>query len=463
MIQKNKTPIVYINKIMPYLFYLFFALYDGYFWCDDTIGYVTMSETREPLYPLFLFLLRNIFINYDDMYLYIAVIIQSLITAYSVYELSKMFTEKLDLRWYEQTIIIFIMLSVSLLCRFAAKRGSMYSNSILSESIAYPLYLLFFKFVISYTLDDNKKSLLLCSLISFLLISTRKQMYITIVIVFVAILFVSFKNEKMKSGLVRGILICALIFLSSKIFDFGYMRLFKGINSTHTSDNRFITTMIIYVSDDDSDEKIRDIEVRKIFNEIYLKCDKNQYLKKYENGNWYKRFKHFANNYDHIQIDTLWPILQNYASTKLELENKEVEIKVDEINNVIIKNLLGVSWFKIFLTFLDNFLAGIMITVAADKEIFVYYSLFFYMFYCFFILLLIRKKENKELIISFISLFSLLLNVIVVSMVIFCQTRYTIYNMPIIYISLYIMLRKFIIVKKRQNLIEENIQDSISY
>ena len=445
MKKRNFTQL--FNKVLPYFFYLFFSIYDGYFWCDDTIGYVTMSETREPLYPLFLFFLRNIFINYDDMYLYIAVLVQSLITAFSVYELSKMIAEKLELKWFEQTMIIIILLIVSLLCRFASKRGSMYSNSILSESIAYPLYLLFFKFVISYAFDEKDKNLLLCSIISFLLISTRKQMYITIVIIFIVVLFVSVKNKKVKNGLVSGLLICALIFLTCKIFDFGYMRIFKGINGTHTSDNRFVTTMIVYVSDDISKEKIEDSEIRRVFSEVYSKCDENHYLKKYEFGNWYKRFRHFAENYDHIQIDTLWPALQNYASVELGLESNEVEIKVDEINNEIIKDLIGVSWFKILLTFLDNFLAGIMITVAADKEIFIFYSLVFYMFYYLLLFILFKKKEYKEVLISFISLFSSLLNVTIVSMVIFCQTRYTIYNMPIIYISLYLMLRKYIITK----------------
>ena len=46
---------------------------------------------------------------------------------------------------------------------------------------------------------------------------------------------------------------------------------------------------------------------------------------------------------------------------------------------------------------------------------------------------------------SSLTLLSVLLNVGLVSLVIFCQTRYTIYNMALFYISLMLMLEPFLI------------------
>ena len=49
-----------------------------------------------------------------------------------------------------------------------------------------------------------------------------------------------------------------------------------------------------------------------------------------------------------------------------------------------------------------------------------------------------------------LTLLSILCNVGLVSLVIFCQTRYTIYNMPLFYISLILLLYNFLLVKRRQ-------------
>ena len=49
-----------------------------------------------------------------------------------------------------------------------------------------------------------------------------------------------------------------------------------------------------------------------------------------------------------------------------------------------------------------------------------------------------------------LTLLSILCNVGLVSLVIFCQTRYTIYNMPLFYISLILMLYNFLLVKRRR-------------
>ena len=52
-----------------------------------------------------------------------------------------------------------------------------------------------------------------------------------------------------------------------------------------------------------------------------------------------------------------------------------------------------------------------------------------------------------------LTLLSILCNVGLVSLVIFCQTRYTIYNMALFYISLLLLLYdcgKFLLVKRRR-------------
>lgn len=57
---KAETVLNGILLAASFLFYLLFPLLDGPVWCVDSASYVTMDISREPLYPTFLALARNI-------------------------------------------------------------------------------------------------------------------------------------------------------------------------------------------------------------------------------------------------------------------------------------------------------------------------------------------------------------------------------------------------------------------
>ena len=110
---------------------------------------------------------------------------------------------------------------------------------------------------------------------------------------------------------------------------------------------------------------------------------------------------------------------------------------------------------KIIATFMDNFLSGLVTTVAQRNSLLIWYSIFIYIIYLLLLFYHIRKGESWFIILfSSLTLLSILLNVGLVSLVIFCQTRYTIYNMALFYISLMLMLEpifKHIIKKGDRN------------
>lgn len=56
----------------------------------------------------------------------------------------------------------------------------------------------------------------------------------------------------------------------------------------------------------------------------------------------------------------------------------------------------------------------------------------------------IRKRNEKICLFAFVTLVAILLNVALVSVVIFCQTRYMIYNTALFYISFLLMADTFI-------------------
>lgn len=447
--RKNFVNIIIFASLI--CFYLFFAFFDGVILCDDSSSYILMDVIREPFYPLIIAFMRWIFPN---NHLIVLVYFQSILLAIATYALIEYVVRKNNIESYYKFLFLLVFISVSILCRFVSKRQSMYSNCILSEAIAYPLFLLFIRYIYEYLLDGEKKPLIISSIISLLLISTRKQMFLTLIIIVCSVFFKGIVGKTIKKNIIKCLVIALIVFLSSKIIDIGYMKVLYGANSTHTSDNRFISTVIVYNSSKDDANLIDDENVKKLFIDIYDKCEINGYLKDYSLDNWYDRVNHFKDNYDNIQIKVMWPTFKEYANKH---NNYEAESLVDKYNNIIIDSLLKNKFGDILLTFIDNLFAGLIITVSADKSIFIGYSIIIYLVYIALLVINIKKHSFDNIaIFSLLSLMSIFINTAIVSAVIFNQTRYTIYNMPLFYISLLLMIYNIFINKKIENKYEKN-------
>lgn len=418
------------------LFYLFFAVYDGAVICVDSPSYIYMDISREPFYPLFLALLRTIFAGRGDFYLTAAAFLQSLLAALAAWSLADFLRKEFRLSALTGFLLLAAPLATSLLCRFAAQRGSMYSNSILTEGIACSLYLIFIRYILDYCWHQEKKSLLFACVITFVLISTRKQMYVSLFLLVAAMLFTSIKTGKGVRGLLAVLLCPAVILAGNILFDCSYNYVLRGAFVTHSSDNRFLATMVFYTAEREDAEVIRDPALKELFGQIYDICDENGYVKHSAGEGWLERVSHFGDNYDCIQIDTMWPMLQEYVYENCEGDSAVLEEQVDALTREIIAELLPQVWLEIMAVFLDNCLSGLVTTVAQRTPVLVVCSALLYAVYVV-LLVLNMKKEGlgRICILGIFTLLSIFVNVAVVSAVIFCQTRYTIYNMPLFYIS----------------------------
>lgn len=425
------------------LFYLFFSVYDGAVICVDSPGYINMHISREPFYCIFLAVIRCIFGGDTETYLTAVAYLQGLLAALAAWCLADYLRKELKLSCWQAGVVLAMPMVTSLLCRFAAKRGSMYSNSILTEGIACSLFLIFIRFLLEYYYRQKIKSLISTCVLSFILIATRKQMYLTLMLLIVILAWVIIKEKKWKKGILT-IAACVLCVLGSNVvLDSAYNFLVRGEVGTHSSDNRFMATMVFYTAERDDGMQIQDESTRDLFYRIYDICDEQGYLKHSAGEGWYNRVAHFGDHYDHIQIDTMWPMIQHYVYENYEGGEVYLEQKVDEITNQIIVGVLPNVWVDVIGCFLDNFLSGLITTVAQRRPILILYSFVAYILYV--VLLIVHMKFEGMTKLSFLAistLISIMLNVAIVSMVIFCQTRYTIYNMPLFYISLWLLVTR---------------------
>lgn len=310
-------------------FYLFFAFYDGAVICVDSPSYINMEISREPLYPILLLIFRQVFSAAGDGYLLGVVIFQSILAACAAFSLTCFLRKELKLSKVASFVILIIPLMTSLLCRFAAKRSSMYSNSILTEGIATSLFLLFSRYLIDYCIRGKKKTLFAAAFISFLLVSTRKQMVVTILLLILGIIWRSIKEKTGKKGFFI-LMVCILSIGSGNyLLDCSYNYCVRGSFSRHANDDRFINTVVIYASEKEDGEAIKKDDTRELFEQIYDICDEGGYLMHSAGQGWYERSAHFGDYYDCIQINTLWPAMEQYVREHYEGDNAYLEKIVD--------------------------------------------------------------------------------------------------------------------------------------
>lgn len=438
--EKKRRTFECTTLILLLLFYLFWALYDGAVICVDSESYITMSLAREFFYPLFLAILRGIF--GANNFLLMAAIIQSILQGYVVWNVTVYLRKQFSLNMLYTGMVILIQIAVSLLNRFVALRGSMYSNSIMTESICIPLFILFIRYIHEYVVDKKRRSIIIACFLSFIMISTRKQMYVTIVLILVVWIV---KHYKAWKKLVLGLIIAMAIIVGSKACDKLYNYFVHGSFVGHVNDSRFVLTMMMYTSEREYVDKLPQ-ELQPLFLAIYDICDEKGYLMHSCDRGWLNEVSHFGDHYDNIQIDTMHPMIVEYANT-LSDEPVDQQKITDQITNTMIVSLAPTCAFKILHCIWNNFLSGLVTTVAQRKSILIAYSFVIYALYVILLIYHICKSKKKGKIdavtwFAILTALAIVSNVGLVSMVIFCQTRYTIYNMALFYIAGLLMLVK---------------------
>ena len=461
--------------VIPLLFYMAYWIYDGAIWCADSMSYVVMYDSREPLYPTLLALFRHL-IPIDESlpmeeqrYLFWVVGVQSILAAVSVSVLVIYLVRQLKLSKWMGYILMMIPLGVSLLNRYAAKRGSMYSNCILTEGITISIFLLFIRFVYEYMITGSRRSLVMSVGLTILGVATRKQMYVLLALLVIVVAYVGLlsgsrdetsgdsagvadgRASGRSGGVISGrigktavtcILCVALALGIPALYDCTYNYILRGDFTRHTEDNRFVSTMAIYTAEREYAEYI-DPGLKDIWLEIYDECDAAGFLYHSAPDGWLNAVRHFEENYDHIQLDVMQVVLERTADhTGMETvdRNELHSARMDAIRSEFNSSLLPHEVGKLMHIFINNLLAGLVLTVAKLHPVLCIYAVIAYALYLGLLVVHIRRGNRQIACFAGLTLAGILVNVALVSAVIFCQTRYTIYLMTPFYIALALMI-----------------------
>ena len=428
------------------LFYLIWFVADGVTFSNDSLGYINAVPSREPLYPTFLALFRFCFPA--DFYLKAAVFCQCILAAFATYRLTVVLKRKLELSSFSAALILGVQFAVVLLCRLVATRQATYCNEICSEGLSIPLFSLFMTELLCYIWQQKTHHLFWCAFYAVCLICTRKQMYIVIpVMAAVFILQFLAHNFSLKKT------VCVLAVAGITVFaslgaDLLYNYCMRGEAVRHTTDSSAAVITLVYSSGIEEADYFEEDGIRELYRQIMTTVEQEGYNYKFAGGNWIERYIHYSDHYDLISYGVLNDMFYQYIDSELGLSGYAKEQAFDELNHVFIKTLLPARWKKFLQVSADNMLAGLCNTVSKASTKLVWYNILFGIGYIGLMIFMAVRKKKELFWLSLTVLLSVFINVAAVGVMIFAQTRYMIYNMPFVYIAMYLMLREIYLTWK---------------
>ncbi|MBQ2936391.1 MAG: hypothetical protein IJD96_09175, partial [Lachnospiraceae bacterium] len=309
---RDKKKAIWVGVfIISAVFYLLWYLQDGIILTEDAPSYINMTSDREPGYCSFLWILRVIFGT--NIYLHVAVILQCLIAALAATALTYSLKKRFELNWLISIGILVIQYGITLLNRFVAQRRYSYFNSIETEGIAYSLWVFFFLALLGVLYNKNKKSILTAAIWAVVLISIRKQMLVTLPLIFLCILYVRFMDKrKWYLVLAEAILVVVLSYVGVVFVDCSYNLVSRGVFEQHTGDSSFILGTEIYLADVEMADAMEDEQHKEIFLEIMRRADEKQYNLAYAGKGWHNIEDHYSLSYDRIKFDIVNVVVREY-------------------------------------------------------------------------------------------------------------------------------------------------------
>ncbi|MGN0331353.1 MAG: hypothetical protein ACI4D5_08925 [Kineothrix sp.] len=441
---KKKTDVILLLICMG--FYLFFPLYDGPVWCVDSASYASMHITREPLYPVFLWIFRSIF--GEEAYLMPVVLVQSLIAGYAAWRLAVTVREETEGSLPMAVLAMGFQFGVTFLCRFVANRGSAYTGSIMTEGLGLSLYLLFILRLYRYVTGEKGRDLAATACLALLLVNLRKQMLITLCLMAaVFVLYNLLKDRRIKKLLFLSVLTVGLLFLS-RLTDRLYNYCVRGAWIEHSGNSMGLLCTLIYTSSEEDAGLFREEELRRMYLEIHEQAWQQGLNIAFAPEGWEGLSTHYADSYDAIGYGIINPVVQGVIREGREVTEVEEARLYDGYCSAMAKALISQEKGDLLRVYGANTLKGFINSIARVHPVLNPFALSAYGLYLSLYIFLSRKKKGqRDRVLAFaeVVMGGIIINTLVVGAMIFCQPRYMIYSMGLFYGALSLLVYDCII------------------
>lgn len=450
MIRCTKVKTLFILVILAAMFIGVFCFW-GPTILSDSDQYIKMHIHREPLYPLFLWMLRLLF---GEGYLTAMGILQCILTAVSIWVFAEYICKKFSLYFWEEVIVLVLLLFPYILTCVFSLTNLFITNSVMSEGLSMPLFLLFFVKCFDMLTKEKEKEIVKAASWSLfwalLLALTRSQMMAIVLVWFVAVVV---KVLIVKAGLRRKFLRLALV-LGVLILTFGlrsvlvksYNKVFNGYFINNTNGSVHMLVNVLYASDKADGENIQNEEAKALFYQMYAMTEENRANYKYAGKTLTDKFIHLEKWHNAINFDMVEAPLREYYRETVTDDYIIQDILSDETAKKIIKGILPECIGQWFLDYLTLAAFGLVRSIAVVNPLCNWAAVLLYFFAVVLAIFTLRQgwKQNKkignEVWLMGLVLLTIFANVFAVSIVIMPISRYMVYGFSPFYIACFVLV-----------------------
>jgi hypothetical protein len=399
-----------LNKWLNAFFFLVFLIAAvncirlGVVFFPDSDGYMNVELFRSCGYPIFLSLHKLFF---GAFYLKMVVFSQFVIIFYAVFHFLNT-VQQFVLKNVFFIGILFLILLMPLFYEFNLP------NTILSESISYPLYLLVLSNLFHFIQFKTTKQLLFSILIAIFLMLTRGQfLFLTVVFLIVFIIFHKIEVFK-KRNLMIAIFIFLIPFLITFI-DVAYHKIVHNRAVTTPWTGVQIATMPFFLSNSSDVEAFDDPVEKEYFNFVYQKLFEKKILQSQMDPNL-DQMDYFKLVYPLISNFTINPDGEAFFKNVKTLDEKAIQN--DKFSSKMFLPLVQRHPFEFAKLYIKNLGYGF-----GNTKYFLLFMIFLAVSFWFLI-----KKSNQILWFIFVICLCGIGNVMLVSIAETCISRYCFYN-----------------------------------
>ncbi len=430
---------------------------------NDSDQYIKMHIHREPLYPLFLLCLRELF---GEVWLTAMGIIQNLLAAFSIWLFAEYMAKKFSLRFFEEIVVVLLGIMPHMVTKYFSSLHLFITNSVMSEALCIPLFTLFLLECFKILTDgeesaDEIQSVWLALILALLLSLTRSQMMVTLLLWAVSVcakLFVvRVKSRALTLRLVGAVLlIVAVAFFGRSVAVKSYNLVFNGrfINNTYGTVNTL--TNILYAADREDGENIKDEEARAFFYQMYDLTEARQANYKYAGDSWREKVEHIEQWHDTVKYEMIEDVFYQTYDKTVTSDYITQNLMADKMAGKIIAGVLPKCFGMWFADYLMIAGYGLIRSIAVIHPVINWIAFLLYLSAIAMTIWRIRRSLRDEGRISgsawlmALSLLAIAANVFAVSLTIMALSRYMIYGFSAFYTAYFILLVEWLRIKVRR-------------
>ena len=440
MILKKESKFNLICYGVILLFFIVLAAITPISLYGDSEQFISMHMHREPVYPLFLWVFRQI--AGEAHYLEVVKWAQSLLNAICAIVFLRGISVRLNTGKAVTAIGTIALLTPHLMTPLFSQSRMVITSGIMNEALCLPLFYLFLLELIELALEGGKRHLVFSVSWALIISLIRGSMMICLIAwTIVAIGRAVFEKKRIYYPIIFIIALFLLMKLRSGLY-VGYNYVVNDVAEANMCGNMNLVTNVLYASDKEAGERIEDDLSRALFYEIYDRADEAGLTYRHAGNGIYNTISHLENSHDTLKFDYILKDLDDYYITYVGMDEYVAKTR---FNEETCKKIAHAIWPACFGRWLIRYVGlsvnGVVRSVAVVKPYTVIPALIMVFaalglsIYC-----LVKGKHVKTAIALLIILMMLAANACGVATVIMCISRYMIYCFAPFYIGFIALL-----------------------